>query len=290
LKLIVDRDGGSFDVINYVPVESYLAGVVGAEMPKYWEPEALKAQTIAARTYCLYTKKRFGSNRSWDVSNTQAHQVYEGVDAESSAVWRAVNETRGEVLVCRQDDGTDGIFPAYYSSTCGGHTEDCKNVFGESFEALRGVRCPYCAEVARPKYYFWPVARFKAGEVSERLRARYPKLEELGRVTAITPIEQSDYGNYRRLTKIKVSGSTGKSDWIRAEDLRLTVDPTGRMIKSATCEISKSGGDWVFSFGRGFGHGVGMCQCGAQAMARAGKTAEEILAYYYAGSRITGVY
>ncbi|MBL7152462.1 MAG: SpoIID/LytB domain-containing protein [Phycisphaerae bacterium] len=290
LRLIVNDDGNSFDVINLLGVESYLAGVVGAEMPSYWEPEALKAQAIAARTYCLYIKKRFGSGRSWDLSKTQAHQVYRGVDAESAQIWSAVNQTKGNVLVCKDGDGVEGIFPAYYSSTCGGHTENSKHVFGDSFASLAGVPCPYCAGVARPKFYFWPVAGFDAEEVGEKLRRKYPKLKQLGQITDIAAAEQTDYGTYRRLTKIKLSGSTGKSDFLRAEDLRLTVDPSGRRLRSTICEISKSGNKWVFSFGRGFGHGVGMCQCGAQSMARRGSSAEKILDHYYPGSRISEVY
>jgi len=290
LKLVIDSGAESFDVINYIPLEAYLAGVVGAEMPDYWEPEALKAQAIAARTYCLYIKKRFGSGRAWDLGRTQAHQVYRGVAAESAQIWDAVNKTRGSVLVCKQPDGTEGIFPTYYSSTCGGHTENSKNVFGDSFEPLAGVRCFYCEEVARPRFYFWPLAQFEAAEVTEKLRQRYPNLKELGEITDITAVEHSDYGGLRRLTKVKLSGSTGRSDFLRAEDLRLTVDPTGRRLRSTMCEITKSGDKWLFSLGRGYGHGVGMCQCGAQAMARQGKKAEEILLHYYPSSRISRVY
>jgi len=91
LRLIVGADGQSFDVINVVPVEAYLAGVVGSEMPSYWEPEALKAQAIASRTYGLFIKRRFGAGRGWDVRKTQANQVYGGVSAESATVWAAVN-------------------------------------------------------------------------------------------------------------------------------------------------------------------------------------------------------
>ena len=290
LRLVLSDDRNSFDVINDLSVESYLGGVIGAEMPDYWEPEALKAQTIAARTYCLYIKRRFGSSRSWDLNKTQAHQVYRGVKAESASVRSAVNETKGQVLVCQQDDGSEGIFPSYYSSACGGHTENSRHVFGDSFAPLVGVRCGYCADVARPKYYFWPTAKFDTGGVSEKLLKKYPKLKSLGRITDITATEQSDYGTYRRLTRIKLSGPTGKSDSVRAEDLRLTIDPSGRMLRSTICEISKSDGNWVFSFGRGFGHGVGMCQCGAQAMARQGKKAEQILGHYYPNSRIAGAY
>lgn len=290
LKLKVDSNGDSFDALNFVPLEPYLAGVVGAEMPDYWEPAALQAQAIAARTYCLYYKKRFGIGRSWDVRKTQANQVYIGVASESAQVWDAVDKTYGEVLVCKHHDGSEDIFPTYYSSVCGGHTEDSKNVFGDSFEPLAGVACPYCSSVARPGFFFWPMVQFDKDYVTDKLLQKYPKLKRLGKIKNITVAAQSDYGEFARLTKIKLVGSTGKSDFLRSEDLRLTIDPTGRKIKSTICQIVDVGDKWAFSQGRGWGHGAGMCQCGAQGMARQGKTAREILQYYYAGSRIKTVY
>ena len=286
LRLIVHPDGGSFDAINWVPPEPYLAGVVGAEMPDYWEIEALQAQAIAARTYCFYIKKRFGVRRNWDVKQTAAHQVYRGLVAESAQVWQAVNQTRGQVLVCRQPDGTEDIFPAYYSSTCGGHTEDSKNVFGDSFGPLTGAACPFCQHVAKPQYFFWPMIQFDKANVITKLLNRYPTLERLGDITRLRVAEQTDHGGYARLTKIQIVGSTGKSDVVRAEDLRLTIDPTGRKLRSTICQIMELDDKWAFLSGRGWGHGVGMCQCGAEGMARQGKTTEQILAHYYPGSKI----
>jgi stage II sporulation protein D len=286
LKLIVNSDGTSFDVINMVPPEPYLAGVVGAEMPDYWEPEALKAQAIAARTYCVYTKKRFGTDRDWDMKQTAAHQVYRGLSAESAQIWQAVNETKGLVMTCKQSDGSEDIFPAYYSSTCGGHTENSENVFGDSFEPLAGVPCPYCQDVAKPKFFFWPMAQFDQLDITIRLRERYSQLKQLGKIINITAVGQSDYGDFSRLTRIKLYGSTGQSDFLRAEDFRLAIDPTGRKFRSTICQIVKFSDKWAFLSGRGWGHGVGMCQCGAQGMAREGKNAKQILSYYYPNSKI----
>ena len=255
-------------------------------MPDYWEMEALQAQAIAARTYCFYIQKRFGANRNWDVRQTAAHQVYRGVSAESAQVWQAVTQTKGQVLVCRQPDGTEDIFPAYYSSTCGGHTENSENVFGDSFPPLAGVACPYCQNVAKPKFFFWPMIQFDKGYVVKKLLQKYPALKRLGDITSISIADQSDHGEFSRLTKIKLSGSTGKSDFIRAEDLRLTIDPTGWKLRSTICQIMEIRDKWAFLSGRGWGHGVGMCQCGAEGMAREGKTTEQILSHYYPGSRI----
>jgi stage II sporulation protein D len=290
LKLIVNPDGNSFDAINLVPPEPYLAGVVGAEMPGYWEPEALKAQAIAARTYCFYIKKRFGANREWDMKQTAAHQVYRGMSAESSQIWQAVNETKGQVVSCKQSDGPVDIFPSYYSSTCGGHTENSKNVFGDSFETLIGVPCPYCQDVAKPKYFFWPMIQFDKAYITERLLQRYPQLEQLGKIAEIFIADRTDYGEFTRITRIKLIGTTGKSDSLRAEDFRLAIDPTGRKFRSTICQIVELSGKWAFFSGRGWGHGVGMCQCGAQGMARDDKNSRQILSYYYPGSTIISIY
>ncbi len=84
--------------------------------------------------------------------------------------------------------------------------------------------------------------------------------------------------------------SLGSVSPLRAEDLRLAIDPTGRRIKSTACHIVTWGDGWAFLSGRGWGHGVGLCQCGAEGLARLGKTADEILQYYYPGSQIVSLY
>ena len=102
--------------------------------------------------------------------------------------------------------------------------------------------------------------------------------------------DKSDYGQFSRLTKIKLVGTTGKTDTLRAEDLRLAIDSSGRRIKSTVCHVVPWGDGWAFLSGRGWGHGVGMCQCGAEGMARGGSSAEEILQHYYPGAQIVSVY
>ncbi len=289
IELRLNRDGKTFNIINHLPVEAYLAGVVGAEMPKNWEPEALKAQAIAARTYCLFIKKRFGPNRSWDLRKTAANQVYLGIRAESAQVWKAVNRTRGQVLICQQN-GIKDIFPAYYSSSCGGHTENSKNVFGDSYGPLCGVTCPYCRDVAKPKHFFWPVVKLSKTDISSRLIKRYPQLKALDKITNVIVQGKSEYDGFSRVTMVRLFGSNGKSDWLRGEDFRLAIDPTGNLIRSASFKLLEMQDNRAFLSGRGWGHGVGLCQCGTEGMARKGHTAPGILAYYYPGSKITRIY
>jgi stage II sporulation protein D len=290
LELLLNKNGSSLQAINIVPLEAYLAGVVGSEMPYYWEPEALKAQAIIARTYCLYMKKQFGGERSWDVRSTQASQVYAGIKAECRAVWDAVESTNGQVLVCEQAGGKQELFPAYYSSTCGGHTENSKNVFGVEFAPLVGVDCPYCRNVTRANILFWPTVEFDSKYVTERVAKKYPTLKKLGRIKSIQPNKESKYENFSRITSVKITGKNGKNGYLRAEDFRLTLDPSGNKFKSTACKILIGKDKFTFMAGRGWGHGVGLCQSGAQGMARQGKTAYQILGYYYPNSHISKVY
>jgi len=311
LELVVNADSNSMTAINNVPLETYLAGVVAAEMPSYWDAEALKAQAIAARTYCLYIKSRFGKNRLWDVRTTQANQVYRGVAAETMRTTNAVNSTAGMVLCCEQESGACEQFPAYYSSVCGGHTENAQDVFGESWAALEGVDCPYCKEITRPDIFYWPMAKFDKKYATEKIIDRYPNLKDLVTIEKIEPAKENIYNNnFKRIVSVKLTGSarlpstgsgrepvernspksTGKTAQLRAEDLRLAIDPTGAKIQSASCTIVSLKDEFMFVAGRGFGHGVGLCQYGARQMARDGKTAQEILNFYYPNSRIKILY
>lgn len=134
------------------------------------------------------------------------------------------------------------------------------------------------------------MVEFPFDQVSERLLKRYPKLKKLETIEKVEPAKISNYGNFERITSVKLTGKNGKTDFLRAEDLRLTLDPTGKKIKSTACKIIKTDDKLVFYNGRGFGHGIGMCQCGVQAMARRGKTADQILSYYYPTSKIRKLY
>jgi stage II sporulation protein D len=131
---------------------------------------------------------------------------------------------------------------------------------------------------------------YDKAKAGAKLIEKYSKLKELGDIVNIEAERTSDYNDFSRLTLIKLTGTSGKIDKIRAEDLRLTLDPTGLKLQSTICRIIDANDKWVFSNGRGFGHGVGMCQCGAEAMARNGESYQNILAYYYPGATIINLY
>ena len=286
LRFRVQPDGSALQAINHVPLESYLLGVVGAEMHSYWEPEALKAQAVAARTYCLYIKNRFGARRSWDLAATQANQVYRGIAAETKTVAQAVQATAGQVLVCSDETGSERIFCSYYSSSCGGHTENAKNVFGETAPPLVGVKCPYCRNIAKQRDFHWKPVTLTAQQVNDSLMARYASLAKLEAIVDLKIIER---GHLDRVTRVQLIGKNGKTDTVRGEDLRLSLDPTGRKLKSTLFRMKKKGQKFEFTNGCGFGHGVGLCQCGAQGMARKGADYRKILGFYYPDSKLVTI-
>jgi len=287
LRLSVNKSKQAFEAVNHVPLESYLFGVVGAEMQSYWEPEALKTQAVASRTYCLFIKDRFGKNRTWDVTQSESSQVYRGLDAETQTVRTAVLATAGEVLVLPSADGRERIIPTYYSSSCGGHTEAAHNVFGgKPITPLRGVQCGYCATVARRSNYYWKPVTMTMPQISEKLINRYPTLKKL---EPISDFKVLKLGYRSRTVRIQLIGKNGATDTVRGEDFRLTLDPTGRKIKSAIFAVVKKGNRVSFQNGLGFGHGVGLCQCGTQGMARKGKTYKDILSHYFPDSKLVTI-
>lgn len=285
-RIVPNEEGTAFSLINHVPLESYLCGVISAEMQSYWEPEALKAQAIASRTYCLYIKNRFGRGRHWDMKRSQAHQVYKGLSAETVTTSQAVFQTAGVVLVCTDANGKQTMFPAYYSSACGGHTENSRYVFGDEVPALQGVDCPHCRKTTRSEFFYWSGPVYSRSEITRRLTKRYPSLLRLESVERIEAARQSGDG---RITSVRLTGKNGKSAFLRGEDFRLAIDPSGRKLKSAIFTIRQGPQGFEFVEGRGFGHGVGLCQSGAQALARSGKQYPEILQYYYPGSLLVKI-
>ncbi|MCK4998190.1 MAG: SpoIID/LytB domain-containing protein [Anaerohalosphaera sp.] len=289
MTITTDLRGESFDIVNTLPIEAYLAGVIAAEMPSYWEPQALKAQAVASRTYCLFIKQKFGPKRHWDLKATQASQVYKGVNAETATVKQALKETTGMVLTCTQNHGRD-IFPTYFSSTCGGRTENSKHVFGDDYVSLTSVKCRYCRTVAQSSLLNWSSPHYTIDGVSRLIMRKYPHLQKLRKIKTVTPIYTSPQKPPQRITSVKLKGTNDREATMRAENFRLTVDPTGAAIKSTCSTLITTGDKIQFINGKGYGHGVGLCQYGAEAMARQGKNFRQILKFYYTNSTITKKY
>lgn len=272
-------DRNRLSATNLVDVEDYLAGVLGEEMPLRWPAEALKAQAIAARTFALYRKKARRTS-SFDLAATTLDQVYAGVEGESERAWEIVNATRGVVMVFEWR-----LFPAFFHSTCGGHTEDARRSFGRGVfpgsdrNFMSGVPCETCRG---SPHYGW-TCKLSAAEVSRKVG--------LKEVREIRPLGCGPSG---RATKVRISHAGGNKVFSLRE-FRGRVGRGLSRLRSGAFEVEPRGGAgfqpvrFVFR-GRGFGHGVGMCQYGALGMARQGASYGRILAHYYRGAKLIRIY
>lgn len=284
---LIGREKGRVAIVNVVDIETYLMGVVGAEMPASWHLSALRAQAIACRTYALYQMHlRRLEGAMWDVSNDQSSQVYSGLQAEHSRVALALKDTRGVVLTYGPE-GKEKLFPAYFSSNCGGHTQDGKVVFGKDVAALGGTECPYCQAIARPETYRWVAVVTPKSIASKKLMERYPELTKLEEVIDIQVTAKSDYG---RVERLKLFGKSGRTRIVNAEDFRLAISSKEQPLRSSWYDLVDGGDVWRFENGRGWGHGVGFCQCGSEKMAQMGKDAVAILEHYYPGATLVRAY
>jgi stage II sporulation protein D len=270
LSVHVDGDGrGPLQLVNTVPLETYVAGVVASEYTLD-DTEGMKAMAVVARTYAL--RGAAASTESYDHVDHVRSQVYRGVASITPAARSAVEATRGEVLTY---DGR--VIQAVYSSSSGGHTANNEDVWDadEELPYLRGKRDPYDtasphddwrATVSRPallralsRHYGFNVDGFLLGDRSAD-----------GRVETI-----------------ELLGGTGTQE-VSSNDFRLAVNRgvSGVNLKSTMFDARRSGDRYVFE-GRGFGHGVGLSQWGAHEMARRGFGYHDILAFYYTDVAIT---
>ncbi|HXG02026.1 MAG TPA: SpoIID/LytB domain-containing protein [Candidatus Binatia bacterium] len=263
--LEIVRNGAGLAVINELPLEDYLVGVLIAEAGDRWPAEALRAQAIAARTYAAH-HRRIAAGKLYHLVASTAHQQYAGLAPAGSPARSAVLETAGQVL---RWEGA--VFPAFYHTESGGYTEDPRTVFAApNMPALRPVVCPF--SVGSPHYYWTldlPVA-----DLTERLRRGGV---DVGRITGVEVAERT---LSLRATAVTVRGTRGAAR-LRGNDFRRLVGYD--VLKSTLFAVAVDGERASFA-GRGYGHGVGLCQWGAKAMAEQGYTAAQILEFYYPGT------
>ena len=257
-------------VVNQLPLEEYLVGLINCEISSAWPIEAVKAQAIIARTYALNRKKsRLLS--PYHLESSVIDQVYEGCLIEDSRSRRAVFETQGEVLTYN-----GGIIQAFYHSSCGGRTESSENIWGAPLPYLRGVECQYCQ--TSPSGTAWAY-KLSLKEIEERLLLAGHK------VSGLAEIKPGVSNSRGRLKQVVLVTSHGSST-ISGEQFRKAVGYSS--IKSTRFVVNSSNKEISFS-GNGNGHGVGLCQWGAKQRALDGFSSKEILSYYYPGTELKKV-
>jgi stage II sporulation protein D len=259
------RNGGGMAVVNELPLEEYLVGVLRAETGDRWPPEALRAQAIVARTYAAY-QRMLSATKPYHIVASTAHQQYAGRVPPSSPAWGAVRETAGQILRWEGE-----LFPAFYHTESGGYTEDPRTVFAaRNMPALKPVRCEFSA--GSPHFY-WNL-ELRLADLADILRKN-----EIA-VGSIVAIEVTERTPSLRASVVTVHGSRGSAR-LRGNDFRRMIGYD--TFKSTLFAVAVNGQTARFS-GRGYGHGVGMCQWGAKGMAEQGHSARQILEFYYPGA------
>ena len=287
--LVVKSQDGGFLSINVVDIESYLRGVLRGELPRYFHPETFRVQAIVSRTYALYQRYVNGQRRTWDVTADTSSQVYRGVEGEGSKSNDAVDATAG--LVCAWDSPKGRkIFCTYFSSTCGGMNQDVVNVKGGPAIAPLGggVICKHCAT---SEWFRWRTVRLSKDRITADVkpwlvRGGYSHAGDLARIEDVKIIKKTADG---RAIRLRLIDKNRMAVDMRAEDFRLLIE-SGRLIKSTQFKIVTEPDVVCFVNGRGYGHGIGLCQHGADGMARRGVKAGQILQHYYPGRVLVKAY
>ena len=264
-------------VINIVALEQYLYGVVPMETPRTWPAATLQAQAILARTFAL---ARVNPDRPYDLSASQRDQAYGGIGTEHRETTDAVNATAGQVVTY---DGEPAAVS--YMSCCGGHTEAAADAWtgGANHPYLQGVVCTYCS--ASPDYRW--ISTIPWTTITNALTPQFDGFGILrsGDIAAVTRsgrakmLRFSDGSQQRNVTGTDFRRAAGsvvvKSLLLRSLHVREVgsdlVDPS----QNATALIVD---------GAGRGHGVGLCQWGARGLGLQGRTARDIVTFYFPGT------
>jgi stage II sporulation protein D len=278
------------DKVELIPLESYLAGVVAAEMPSSFPLEAMKAQAIAARTYTLFHLGDHASQGA-DLCGEVHCQAFHGVPSPDSKAYRAAQETAGEVLVYR-----GVLLDAQYSAACSGHTVAAWDTRqGKLLPYLcgasdRGEEGAYCAQGHNVNW----TKRFTSAE-AQHLISRNLKIVlgdptlAPGKLLSLRLAARA--GNRVRWFEVKTTTGTYRVLGDSVRWLFGTGLPGPSGLRSTRFDLKvradKRGRPQSYLFtGAGHGHAIGMCQWGARGRALAGQTAVEILEAYYPGAEV----
>lgn len=285
-KICIDKNlySGEFEiipssngvnVINYLNLEQYLYGVIPYEIEPSWSDEMLKIQAVVARTYTLANLARH-KNNGFDFCSTVHCQVYRGVPKDKnfySRVKKIIDSTTGLVVV----DKKGNLVNTYYHATCGGHTENISEIWNISqCSYLHGVKCDYCKTAP---YYNWsysvPQQKFTTLFYSAEKKKKNVKVEN------IRPVKQTSTG---RSLLFSIQWSDGTTNTVSFDKLQEKLGYT--KLKSGKVDNIVINETEITFYGRGWGHGVGLCQWGANTLTLQGKKFDQVIKYYYPKTKI----
>ncbi len=283
-KILAVSNGKRLTVINVLPVEDYLKGVVPHEIGKLDETmfEALKVQAVAARTYA-YHHYNSRASLGFDVYATVQDQVYNGSSGEAALPSAAIDSTAGVVLT-----DNNNFIEAYYHSTCGGYTEGVE-VWGLApvsyLRSQSDMRSPDSAWCNMSSYSSWKKV-YSEKELVTMFQKNFKEARAEGKsnFSGIQQFEIKSKFPSGRIHELEVLTNKGIFT-VKGDKIRWLFKEGSKILPSAKFTIEKNGKVWVID-GSGFGHGIGMCQMGARARAKAGQNFKEILEAYYPGAKL----
>jgi len=264
---ILRDDKGGLLVINELNVEEYLKGVLNEEISAKWHPESIKAQAVVARTYALYQKENRKDN-PYHMEATTTDQVYGGVRREDERTNKAAKDTQGIVLTYEGK-----LAKVFYHSISGGITEDVTDVWGgEGNNYLKSIKCDFDKDAPN---YQWET-EIDAVDLEMLLSRNGIKVD------GILSIEPVSFTSSGRVSELQIRHKNG-IEKISGVNFRKIIGY--ETIRSTLFRIKEGEGSFIF-YGKGSGHGVGLCQWGAKGMAEKGYSYIDILKYYYPGIEI----
>ena len=253
------------DEVVSLNLEDYVVGVVAGEMPASFNIEALKAMAVAARTFALYKIK---TNKNYKLSTTTKDQCYitekqmkkkwgNSYDKYYKKIKKAVSETENEYLTYK-----DKVIISFYFSISNGKTENCENVFSQKLDYLVSVDSKWDEKYSYKK----KTVKFKVSDFLNKLNIKSNSIDSIK-----TKKSKTGRVNYVIINNKKIKGTKFRQLLsLRSTDIDLVVKD-----------------NYVYITTRGYGHGVGMSQYGANGMAKEGYKYDEILKYYYKGVKIS---
>lgn len=282
-RVITSAKGDSCDIVNEIPMEDYISSLLTKEMNPKWPIEALKAQAVAARTYALnkmktqQVTKELGNEAYYDLESSEKHQVGGNFFDVTESTNRASNETKGEVLLTSSGQ----LEPIFFHAKCGGRTLRPDQVWHNKEEGYQSVNCPFCHDIG-PKGWTRSVT-------GQRLKSFFLWASEQGYI------------------KEKLTGDLSSIILVPDEidkftinfyinDRPFIIEKTalrkyfGRILFPSNTFSVKAEGNGLVIAGEGLGHGVGLCQMGAFAMAMRGWSYKKILAHYFPGHVLKKMY
>lgn len=286
---IRDNVDGTQTAINTIDLEEYLCSVISSEMNANSPMELLKAHAVISRSWAIRAMEH-PNHEGYHVCADDHCQRYEGLKRMNERAVQAVRETAGQVLTFGNE-----ICDCRYYKCCGGKTEIWRTCWEDiDVPYIQSVTCDYCKSPS-PKvlrlvlndydqetkdFRDWKVT-YTAEELSEIIRSKSGI--DFGQIVDLVPLHRGASG---RIDSLKIVGT--KHTEVIGKELKIRYWLSKSCLYSSWFEVEKSPMSNQFTLiGHGWGHGAGLCQIGAAVMASEGHKYEDILAYYYVGSRLS---